>query len=86
MTYYQKMFSQNETVFHFEIQHAGTRFIKGSAIHTNPKRASYWNMQQKTIFNLPNHIAYGVDPCTALTDRGMKGMDITISPNGTVLA
>ena len=48
MTYYRKMFSQNETVFHSEMQHAGTRFIKGSPTHTDSKRASYWNIQQET--------------------------------------
>ncbi len=41
MIYYQKMFSQNETLFHSEMQHAETRFIKGFATHTDSKRASY---------------------------------------------
>ena len=45
MTYYRKMFSQNETVFHFEMQHGETHFIKGSATYTDSKRASYWNIQ-----------------------------------------
>lgn len=47
------MFPQNETVFHFEIQHAGTCFIKGSETYTDPKRASYWNIQQKPTSSNP---------------------------------
>ena len=41
---------------------------------------------KKQPFNLPDHILCGMDLCTALTDRVMTGMDITISAIGMVLA
>ncbi|MDE0427077.1 MAG: hypothetical protein OXN25_19665 [Candidatus Poribacteria bacterium] len=41
---------------------------------------------RKNNFKQPDHIAYGMDLRTALTNKVMTGMDITISPIGTVLA
>ena len=80
------MLFQNETLFHFETQHAETCFIKGSAPHTALKLVSFWNTRQKTTLSDPITPQPARIPRTALTDKVVTGMDITILPIGTILA
>ncbi len=73
-------------LFQYGTQHAETRSITGSATYTASKRVSFWNTQQKTILSDPIKSRTAWIPRTALIDKGITGLDITILPIGTVLA
>ena len=80
------MLFQYRTVFYIGTKHAGTRFIKGSATYTPSKCVPFWNIRQKTNLNDLIVLRTARIPRTALTGKGITGLDITISPIGTVLA
>ena len=80
------MVFQYGTLFHIDTQHVRTFFVKGSAAYTASKRVSFWDTQRKTTLSDPITRRAARIPCTALTDKVITGMDITISPIGTVLA
>ncbi|MXY29063.1 hypothetical protein F4Y59_13015 [Candidatus Poribacteria bacterium] len=80
------MFFQNETLFHFEMQRAVTLFIKGFTTRTVSQTCFILEHSAKNTFKQPDPIACGMNPRAALTDKVMTGINITISPIGTVLA
>ena len=80
------MLFQYGTLFHIETQHAITCFIKGSETHIVPKLVSFWNIRRKTTLSDPITPRTARIPRTALTDKVITGMNITVSPIGTVLA
>ena len=67
-------------------QHAETRVIKGSATYISPKLVSFWDTRRKTT--LSDHITPRKARIqrTALTDKVITGLNITISLIGTILA
>ena len=67
-------------------QPAETRAIKGSATHIAPKLVSFWDARRKTTLSDQTTSRTVWIPRTALTDKVITGLDITISPIGTVLA
>ena len=67
-------------------QHAETPVIKGLGIDTPLKLVSFWDNREKITSRdriTPRTLWI---PRPALTDKGITGLDITISPIGTVLA
>lgn len=80
------MLYQYRTVSYIDTQHAGTCFINASETNIAPKRVSFWDTRQKTTLSDPITPRTARIPCTALTDKVITGMDITISPIGTILA
>ena len=67
-------------------QRAGTLVITGFVPDVPPKLVSFWDTRRETT--LSNQITSRTAwiPRTALTGKGITGLDITISPIGTVLA
>lgn len=80
------MVFQYGTLFHIDTQHTETCFIKGSETYTSSKGVSFWDTRQKTT--LSDHITRRAAriPRATLTDKVITGMDITVSPIGTILA
>ena len=80
------MLSQYGILFHIDTQCAGACFIKGTETHTASKRVSFWDTQRKTTLSDPITRRTARIPRTALTDKVITGMDITVSSIGTILA
>ena len=80
------MVFQYGTLFHIDTQRAGACFIKGFATRTASKRVSFWDTRRKTTLNDRITRRTVRIPRATLTDKVITGMDITVSPIGTVLA
>ena len=73
-------------LFQYGTQHDGTRFIKDFAIRTAFKYVPFWNTREKITLSDPITPHTARIPRTALTDKVITRMDITVSSIGTVLA
>lgn len=80
------MLFQYGIVFHIGTQHDGTRFIKDSETHTASKSVPFWNNRRKTTLSGPIIPRTACIPRTALMDKAITWMAITVSSIGTVLA
>ena len=67
-------------------QHAETRVIKRLVTDTPPKLVSFWNIRRKTTLSDPITPRTARIPRTALMDKVITGMNIAVSPIGTILA
>ena len=80
------MLFQYGTVFQYGTQHTEIRFIKSSETYTVSKCVPFWNTRQKTTLSNPIIPRTARISRTALTDKVITGINITVSPIGTVLA